>query len=137
MAFAAINYLAVIVATIVAFFIGAVWYSALFRTQWMAATGATAAARTSPSMPLPQLLAINAVGNLILSFILSALLHSLDAASFGGGIAVGFLVWLGFVATVLTINNTFAGRPAALTLIDGGHWLVVLVVAGGIIGLFG
>jgi hypothetical protein len=38
---------------------------------------------------------------------------------------------------VLTVNNTFASRPAALTLIDGGHWLVVLVVAGAILGLFG
>jgi hypothetical protein len=137
MSFAAINYLAVIVATIVAFFIGAIWYSALFRTQWMAAVGATAGAAAKPPTPLPQLLVINAVGNLILSFILSALLHSLGSASFGGGIAVGFLVWLGFIATVLTVNNTFANRPAALSLIDGGYWLVVLIVDGAIIGLFG
>ncbi len=136
MSFAAINYLAVIVATVVAFFIGAVWYSALFRAPWMAAVGVTAAP-AKPATPLPQLLVINAVGNLILAFILSALLHSLASASFGGGIAVGFLVWLGFVATVLTVNNTFANRPPALTLIDGGYWLVVLVVDGAIIGLFG
>ena len=133
MSFAAINYLAVIVATIVAFLIGAVWYSFLFRAQWMAATGVTG----NPAMPLPRLLAINAVGNLILALILSALLHSLGSASFGGGVSVGLFVWLGFVITALAVNNSFANRPPALTLIDGGHWLVVLVVGGAIIGLFG
>jgi len=134
----AINWLAVIIATVVAFLIGAVWYSFLFRTQWMAATASPAtAAAMQPASPLPRLLAINFCGNLLLSIVLSALIQSLGAATFIGGVGVGLLAWVGFVATVLAVNNSFANRPRALTLIDGGHWLVVLVVDGAIIGLFG
>ena len=144
MSFSGVNYLAVIIATIAGFGVGAVWYSVLLVKPWMAAMGITEAeieARRSGSAPagtpLPLLLAGSVVGNLVMAFILSALLHSLGSASFSGGIAVGFLVWLGFVITVMGVNNSFGMRKPMLTVIDGGHWLVVLVVMGAIIGLFG
>lgn len=141
MSFAGINYIGVILATVAAFFIGAVWYTFLFQKPWMAAVGMTEEhlkARQSGGGPsLAPLLAGNFIGNLVMAVILSALIHSLAAATFGGGIAVGFFAWLGFVITSMGVNNSFGGRKAALTAIDGGHWLVVLVVMGAIIGLFG
>ena len=53
-----------------------------------------------------------------------------------GVISAGF-VWLGFVATTITVGNAFSGHKFMLTVIDGGHWLVVLVVMGAIIGVWG
>jgi len=135
MSFVAINWLAVIVAAVVAFFIGAVWYSFLFRTQWMAAIGAPAADR--PATALPRLLAINFSGNLLLAIVLAEFLAALGDVTFASGVTIGLVAWVGFVANVLAVNYAFANRPRLLTLIDGGHWLVVLVVSGAIIGLFG
>ena len=141
MSFSGVNYLAVIIAAVLGFGVGGVWYSFLFRKQWMEAIGMTPdmarPAGTPPATPLPMLLAGSIVGNLVMAFILSALLHSLGAASIGGGIATGFLVWLGFVITVTGINYSFAMRKPMLTVIDGGHWLVVLLVMGAVIGAFG
>jgi hypothetical protein len=37
----------------------------------------------------------------------------------------------------MAVNNIFAGRDARLLLIDGGHWLLVLVLMGAIIGGMG
>ncbi|VXB62372.1 hypothetical protein ARTHRO9AX_180511 [Arthrobacter sp. 9AX] len=37
--------------------------------------------------------------------------------------------WLSYI-----LQNGFAGRPAAVTLIDSGHHLVAMTVAGAIIG---
>ena len=37
----------------------------------------------------------------------------------------------------MTVNNAFTGRKAMLTVIDGGHWLAVLLVQGAIIGAMG
>jgi hypothetical protein len=34
-------------------------------------------------------------------------------------------------------NNTFARRDHRLLLIDGGHWLVVLMLIGAVIGAIG
>ena len=46
-------------------------------------------------------------------------------------------MWLGFVITTLSVNNAFQGAKPALTVIDGGHWLGVLLLQGAIIGLMG
>jgi hypothetical protein len=37
----------------------------------------------------------------------------------------------------MAVNNGFAGRDARLLLIDGGHWLIVLLLMGAIIGGMG
>jgi hypothetical protein len=45
--------------------------------------------------------------------------------------------WAGFVLTTSIVNNAFSGRRYALTAIDAGHWLIVLVLMGVVIGGFG
>ena len=42
--------------------------------------------------------------------------------------------WLGFVITSMLVNNSFARRDWRLLWIDGGHWLVVLLLMGAIMG---
>jgi hypothetical protein len=39
--------------------------------------------------------------------------------------------------TSLVVNHAFQGVRRTLTLIDGGHWLGVLLIQGAIIGWFG
>jgi hypothetical protein len=39
--------------------------------------------------------------------------------------------------TTIGVNHAFSGASPKLTLIDGGHWLAVLVVMGAVIGAFG
>ena len=46
-------------------------------------------------------------------------------------------MWLGFVITTMAVNNAFRGAKPALTLIDGGHWLGVLLLQGAVIGWLG
>ncbi len=42
-----------------------------------------------------------------------------------------------FVVTTNGVNNAFLMKPLALTIIDAGHWLFVLLLMGVIIGAFG
>jgi hypothetical protein len=141
MSFSGINYIAVVIAAVAGFGVGAVWYSFLFQKLWMAEIGMTEAdmnARASGGGPaLAPLLAGNIVGNLVLAFVLSAVLHSLGAASIGAALGVAFVLWLGFVLTTFAVNNAFSGRSITLTAIDGGHWLVVMLLGSAIIGAFG
>ena len=46
------------------------------------------------------------------------------------GIISGAFCWFGFVLTTMAVNNAFCGRKPMLTVIDGGHWLGVLVHHG-------
>ena len=53
------------------------------------------------------------------------------------GIVSALFMWLGFVITTMAVNNAFGQRKASLTIIDGIHWLGVLVIQGAIIGALG
>ena len=60
-----------------------------------------------------------------------------DQVTAMNGLISATFVWFGFVLTSLTVNHRFQGATTSLTLIDGGHWLGVLLVQGLVIGLLG
>lgn len=137
MDFAGVNYLAVIVAAIAGFAIGALWYSFLFAKMWMDAIGITEAEIRERRSPMPFVVAI--VAYVIMAWVLAVLIGSVfaDAVTIGDGILAGALSWLGFVVTTTAVNYSFAGRKPSLSAIDCGHWLVVLLVQGAIVAAFG
>ena len=53
------------------------------------------------------------------------------------GLLTGGFVWLGFVVTVLATNYGYQQMKPSLTLIDGLHWLGVLLIQGAVIGAMG
>jgi hypothetical protein len=138
----ALNYLAVFLAAVASFAFGATWYGALAR-PWMNARGLTAAdadrAQAGMGNAVPYIIAF--VAELIMAWMLAGvILHltqgGLAATARNGMISAAFL-WLGFVATTLIVNHTFEGARLALTAIDGGHWLGVLLIQGAILGAWG
>jgi hypothetical protein len=132
MSFAGIDALAILVAAIAGWLFGMVWYMSLGRI-WMAALGKTKA-DLKPS-PGPFVMAFLAL--LVMGWVLAGLIGQMGPVTTGNGILSGFFAWLGFVATTLTVNHGFGGQKPKLTLIDGGHWLGVLLVQGAVIGAFG
>lgn len=135
MQFAGMNYLAILVAAIVAFIIGAIYYSALSK-QWMKA------AKIDPSGPKPAMagLLINSfVMELILAFVTAGVIGHLGSGqvTLQNGVISGLFIWGGFIFTTMSINQRYQGYGWDLTLIDGVHWLLVMVAIGATIGLFG
>jgi hypothetical protein len=133
----AINYLAVVIATLAGFGLGAMWYMVLGRA-WMRALGKTDAEikeSRGAAKALPFVIALVAL--FVMAWILAGLMGHLAQVSVRGGVIAGFLVWVGFVITTMGVNHAFSGANPKLTLIDGGHWLAVLIVMGAVIGAFG
>ena len=80
------------------------------------------------------------VANFVMAAILSGIVtHVVDGGDWTirTGIISGILVWVGFVITTQSVNYAFQGKKISLTIIDGGHWLLVLVVQGAILGYMG
>ncbi len=134
-------YLAILIAAVVAWLAGAVWYMS-FGKSWMAALGTTpekmAVARKQPGAYLPFLYAFGA--ELVMAWVLAGLLRHLEPAvpmSLRSGVISGAFCWLGFALPTMLVNNSFARRDWRLLWIDGGHWLLVLVLMGAIIGFIG
>ncbi len=57
-------------------------------------------------------------------------------ANLKNGLITAFLIWFGFILTTLVVNHQFQMQKLMLTLIDGGHWLGVMLIQGAILGLF-
>ena len=137
MAFVGINYLAVLIAAVAAWILGAVWYQAL-SAPWLLAQGKTKADLPSPSGASAYLpFALVFVAELIMAWMLAGILGHLGTLNVRVGVITGVACWFGFVLTTIVTNYTFQSRKVMLAVIDTGYWLVVLVLMGAIIGAFG
>jgi hypothetical protein len=135
MTFTGINYLAVIIAALAGFGLGAIWYRVLAK-PWMMAAGKTEADKPQGAAQVVPF-AIAIVALLVMAWMLAGLMGHLGQVTIRGGMITGFFVWLGFVITTMGVNHAFSGAKPMLTLIDGGYWLAVLLIQGAVIGAFG
>jgi hypothetical protein len=128
-----INWLAVLVAAVVTFVLGGVWYGPLFEKVWRAAEGK---ADPHPGQKHPAIV----YG---LSFVLMLIAAAVLAVAIGPdpsvtrSVGFGLMVGVGWVATSFGVNYLFAGRRLALFAIDAGYNVVLFALMGVIIGLFG
>lgn len=137
MQFAGMNPWAIVAAAVVSFVFGAIWYGTLAK-PWMDAAGKTEADIKNAGSPI-QLYAVTLAALLVMAWVLAGMIGHLGPGqvTLRNGIISGAFAWVGFVATALVVNHGFQGAPRTLTLIDGGHWLGVLLIQGAVIGAIG
>jgi hypothetical protein len=136
MTFAGINYLAIVVAAVAGFAFGAAYYMTL-SGPWLAASGRTKEEVTVKRSPVPFIVSIVAL--VIMAWVLAGTMGHLGQGqvTLKNGVISALFVWLGFVITTQSVNYAFGGRKPMLGVIDGIHWLGVLVIQGAIIGAMG
>ncbi len=137
MIFSGVNTIAVVIATLAGFGLGAVWYMVLGKV-WLRAIGKTEAEikqDQGAAKARPFIIALIAL--FVMALMLAGLMGHLGYVTIKCGVVSGFFVWEGFVITTMGVNHAFGGAKPMLTLIDGGHWLAVLLVMGAVIGAFG
>ena len=123
------NYLPVLVGTIINMIIGALWYSpVLFAKPWMAAVGKDEKDLKKNSMSIMYTNTL--VTALIESFVLFWLIRSIGVTNVIKGIELGLLIGVGFIATASLSDFLFSGRPLKLYIINVGYYIVVLALMG-------
>ncbi len=134
MNYTGVNYLAIIVAAAVAFIFGGIYYRVLSK-WWLAVSGVKKSAVKGHPI---NLYAITIIAELIIAWMLAGVLAHLGPGqvTIKNGAISGALLWFGFVATTIAVNNGFGRRKPMLSVIDGGHWLGVFLVMGAILGAF-
>ena len=136
MGFEDVNILAVGAATVLAFALGALWYSpVLFARPWMAAHGFSderikeLQTGTSPAHAIS-----------FACWLMMATVLALIAPHFGDGIGaillMGILLSLGFSATTGLTQNRFSGKPVSLWVIDSGYQIASIVIMSVVLGLW-
>jgi hypothetical protein len=136
-----VNYLAVLTATVAAWFFGALWYT-VFSKPWLAAVGKSVEqlktdreGRSRLANLFPFILSF--IAEFIMAIMLYGIMVHVGLFTLRAGLFSGALIWAGFVITTMAVNNAYPMRKAMLTVIDGAHWLGVLLIMGAIIGVFG
>jgi hypothetical protein len=138
MTFAGMNWLAILIATIAGFAFGAAYYMSLSK-PWLAAIGKTKEqiAAEGKGSPLPFIISIVALA--VMAVVLAGTIGHLGTGqmTLRNGVITALFMWVGFVITTMAVNNAFGQRKPSLTVIDGIHWLGVLVIQGAIVGAMG
>ena len=129
-----INWLAVLLAFVSSMVIGFVWYMpAVLGRRWMQAIGKTEDDLKNidggAGIWVPMMLAAA-----VTSILLAILLRALDINTFWAGAVFALIIAVVFRAGGHVIHNGFAGRPSTVTVIDSGHDILAMTVAGAIIG---
>jgi hypothetical protein len=118
---------AVLYAFIAGLITGWLWYAIAGRV-WKAAV-ASASGINSPRRYI-----FSAIAQIIMTIMLAITIRRLGETTIGGAIETAFVIWLGFVMTTILVNYSNLGARLTLTIIDGVHWLLVLLVMATVIG---
>lgn len=131
-----INLWSILVASIVAFVIGAIWYSPiLFGKEWMALTklsDADVAAAKTKGVTLFYV--IQFIFTVVSFCVLGFALGSIGTHTASDGAFLGLLAWVGFVLPIGVSNLMWEKKPFKLVLINTVSTLLSLVVGGAIVG---
>jgi hypothetical protein len=129
------NYLAVVVAAVAYWILGAIWFGFLFGKSWVRLeriSDEQLAAMKSAATAVPYI--VSFVLGLVIAFVLAQLCAWRNATTAARGASLGVLLWLGIVAPVTYTTNMYEMRPTNLFLINEGYVLVGLLVMGAILG---
>ena len=128
-----VNLLAVLVAGVVMFALGGLWYSpALFAKKWVAAVGKSDEELKKGASGANYV--VTFVAKLVSAYVLAKV--GWASATVGEGVTTGFLCWFGFAAPTSYVHGMFAGRSTQLWVIDTGYTLVSFILAGAILAVW-
>jgi hypothetical protein len=126
-----LNVWAILVAAIVAFVLGGIWFSpALFGKAWKKANGF---GPTEPPKANAPMLILAFVLTLVMSVNLAMFLND-PKTTLAWGATAGFLAGFGWIVMGMGIVSIFERRPMSYVLVNGGYLTVMLVVMGAILG---
>ncbi|MDD5594505.1 MAG: DUF1761 domain-containing protein [Candidatus Margulisbacteria bacterium] len=126
-----VNVWAVIVAGVVAWVIGALWYSQLLvGKQWMKL------ANLKDVKPNPVIFIVGLLTYIVMAYVLAHVLIAFNATSIAGGLIGGFWMWLGFVATITLGSVLYEQKPFMLWVLNNAYNLISFLVMGAILALW-
>jgi hypothetical protein len=129
-----ISYTAVLIAAIASFVFGGIWYGIFAKQRTSAANGGGV---TRQGVLTPIQFVIVFIAQLVMAWMLAGiLLHVMRGGiplTMRNALISAVLIWVGFVMTSLAASNALQGTRFAVTLIDGGHWLGVLLIQSAVL----
>lgn len=132
-----INYPAVIVAAIVHFMIGGIWYGVLFGTKFIELIGwSPQKVEEMGNQNHTKEYVLAFATSFVLVYILAHFVQYTKARGVLDGMQTGFWLWLGFIATTQLSTVVFEGRNLGLYLLNVGYQFVACLLTGAILAVW-
>jgi hypothetical protein len=128
-----INIWAVLVAAVVYWLLGAVWFT-IFSNAWLASIGKTMEQLQHEVVNPGAAYGVAFVANLIIAYVLGWVVIRTGEQTVVRGITVGALLWVGLVGTTIGTAFIFEGRSLEGFVLTAGYPLVGMLVMGAIVG---
>lgn len=127
-----VNYLAVLVSSIAALLIGAMWYGPIFGKMWMGYIGKTEEQLKEEFNP-GKTYTLAFIGQFVALGVLANLFFYINVTTLGAALHTAFWTWLGFTLATTFVTGLFENKKFGLLLIDEVYHLVVFLVGAVII----
>ena len=128
-----INWLAVLVGTILQFALGYLWYGPLFGEAWMGMVGLDLAT-IEANPPGAGVWLTNVVQAALAMYVMAWFFVKLKVESLAKGIWLGFVIGFSFVLMAGMAGGMFAKAPYWLAWINGGYTTAGLMIGGAVLG---
>jgi uncharacterized protein DUF1761 len=129
-----INFLAVLVAAVVAFVLGGLWYSPiLFAKAWVNAHGYTEERVREMQANAAKAYAVSFLCQFLIALGLAVLISYLHLERCVQGLKLAVLVWGGFAFPLGLMATMFSDKKITVLWIDTGYQLVYLLIMGSIL----
>ena len=125
---AKLNWLGIIVATVVAFFVGFLWYGVLFEAVWKDLSGVGA----EDSDPMLMLLGL--VQTFVTMLGLGWFIARDGAVGWMAGLKIGLVAAVAFALMTSAYDFIYQTSNIGLLPIDWSHMLIIYAVGGALIG---
>lgn len=132
-----INYLAVLVSSIIFFMIGSFWFSLLFGSIWAKELESHGIKIKEPSKgELTTKMLVTFLSNLVTSFAIACLVIITSSSTITSGLILGIITSIGLAATSIATIFTWESRSLKLFLIDWGYPAVGILTSSIILSLW-
>jgi fatty acid desaturase len=131
------NYWAILVAAIVFWVLGSVWFSVLFKKSWKSGQSKLGLKMHKPSpSEMKKKLVISFLLNLVQVWGIAALVSGFQIMTIQPAICVGLLTGVCFAAASMACKSLWENHGLKLTCIDMGYPVVGFVVSAIILALW-
>lgn len=132
-----INYLAVLLAAVVSFAVGAWWHSpAGFGKQWMRMMHLKPEDMGKMPLTPTQAMLIGFIFTVLVSYVLAHFIVLFNVTGWQDALVLGFWVWLGFLAPTLANTWLWEGKSFKLFTFNAAYALVNILILSVVLGLW-
>ena len=133
--FSNINWLAVLVAALAYFFVGAIWYSFLFKHSWIRLT-AVNVNDPNAKKGMGAMMFKSFILMIVASIGLALFIMKINNWGWMSGLKIGLVAGVCFCATAISNSYLYEKRPTGLHIINGLYNIVGCAVAGIVIAVW-